>query len=269
MNKTLVLLLLGLAILLVVVGLVALRPGAREQTVPIATAPVPVADDRADAPPPVVTTRPTPVPAVSFGTPNKSAHFESSTPAHGTLLAAPPVNVVIDVNFDLTAPSSISITSGGKEYGVGATTIDANKLAMRRAVDAAAPDGYYLVKYTACWPDKSCHHGQFEFAVDRTQVSSAMDLRGTTAVTVDLKDIAFHPAVIRVSRGATITWTNRDAVEHYINTDAHPSHTYFPEQNSRVLTTGATYATAFRTPGAYPYHCSAHADVMRGMILVE
>ena len=43
-----------------------------------------------------------------------------------------PINVVIDFNFDLAAPSEIKILTGGKDYSEGETVIDENKLAMRR-----------------------------------------------------------------------------------------------------------------------------------------
>jgi len=267
MNKTLPLIIVGGIAVLVIVGFVALRAK------PQAGTPAPDAVVTPSLPIPErltgVSSTPLAGPRVEFGAPKKSAHFESSTPAHGAKLAAPPVNVVIDFNFDLVSKSSISVTSGGKEYGTGATVIDANRSAMRRTVDQASPDGLYAVTYQACWPDGSCHDGQFQFAIDRTGASAVLDLRGQNAVSVDLKDIAFAPAIIRISKGTDVTWTNTDAVEHYVNTDAHPAHTYFPAQNSKALKTGDTYRLAFDAPGAYPYHCSAHADSMLGTILVE
>jgi plastocyanin len=39
--------------------------------------------------------------------------------------------------------------------------------------------------------------------------------------------------------------------------------------NSRGLANGASFSVTFTMAGAYPYHCSAHADRMTGMILVE
>jgi hypothetical protein len=36
---------------------------------------------------------------------------------------------------------------------------------MSTDLPADAGAGLYLVKYTACWPDGSCHDGQFAFAV--------------------------------------------------------------------------------------------------------
>jgi plastocyanin len=84
-----------------------------------------------------------------------------------------------------------------------------------------------------------------------------------------MKDIAFVAKEMRVSKGTKVIWTNSDSVEHYVNTDAHPSHTYYPKQNSRALKKGDTFSVTFDTPGVYPYHCSAHAASMTGSIIVE
>lgn len=199
----------------------------------------------------------------------KSAHWESNTPLHEDILPAAPINVVVDVNFDLAAPSSISIMREGKEYGVGETTIDANKLALRRAMDATAPDGRYAVQYKACWPDGSCHDGLFQFEIDRTMTDSYDDMLGKSEVTITLADFFIEPAFVRISKGTTVVWQNDDEVNHYINSDGHPAHTYFPNQNSKELLTGDTYRVTFTEPGYYPYHCSTHPDDMQGVIVVE
>ncbi len=204
-----------------------------------------------------------------FGTSKKSAHWESNTPAHGSTFAGVPINVVIDFNFDLAVPSNISITKEGKEYGVGKTTIDTNKLSMRTMIDPDIPDGTYTVVYSACWPDKSCHDGNYQFVIDRRLADGYMDFRGKKDVTIDLKEIEFFPKKVRISKFTRVTWKNTDSVEHYINSDAHPSHTFFPEQNSKALKNGDAYAVVFSNPGEYPYHCSAHAQTMTGSVLVE
>lgn len=205
----------------------------------------------------------------SFQTPRKSPHYESNAPAHESILPAAPYTVVIDFNFDVAPGSTISIMHNGKEYGEGEVTIDDNKLALRRRVQPDAPNGLYSVTYSACWPDGSCHEGLFQFAIDSSLADTYIDKRGQSAIEIDMKNIAFAPMNIRVSAGTTITWKNSDAVTHYVNTDSHPAHTFFPEQNSSALENGDTYSTTFATRGAYPYHCSAHADTMTGMILVE
>ena len=208
-------------------------------------------------------------PAISFESPKKSAHYESNTPEHAAVLPGTPVNVVINFNFDLAVPSSMKIVHEGKDYGAGETVIDENKLTMRRAMDPASPDGVYRVEYRACWPDRSCHDGYFQFAIDRKLADKAVDLRNRSSIEIDLAEIAFVPENFKVSRDTKIVWKNSDSVVHYINTDSHPGHTYYPAQNSNALNKNDTYAVVFDKPGVYPYHCSAHADVMKGMIIVE
>jgi plastocyanin len=207
-------------------------------------------------------------PQLTFSTPKKSPHWESTTPEHTAILAAVPINVVIDFNFDLGPGSDISISSNGTEYATGKTMIDENKLAMRRTMDPEAPDGLYKVTYEACWPDGSCHDGYFEFAIDRKKAKEYEDLRGRSEVAIVMKDIAFMPERIRINRGTQVIWTNEDSVIHYVNTDSHPAHTYYPKMNARALNEGDTFSLTFDMAGIYPYHCSAHTN-MKGSIIVE
>lgn len=204
-----------------------------------------------------------------FTNPKKSAHYESNTPEHGSILAGVPINVVINFNFDLAPPSSISITMDGKEYGKGETLIDSNKLTMRRNMDPLSPDGVYTVNYNACWPDKTCHDGNFQFKIVREQAATYLNLTAKKEVTINLKNINFEPRDIRISKGTKVIWVNEDEVEHYINTESHPAHTYYTAQNSKALKNGDKYTLTFDQAGIYPYHCSAHADSMMASILVE
>lgn len=205
----------------------------------------------------------------AFSNPKKSAHYESNTPAHAAVLARVPINVVIDVNFDLAKPSAITIKRDTKDYGVGETAIDKNKLAMRREMDMSAPEGLYTVAYKACWPDGSCHDGSFQFAIDKSLKKGFQDLTGRTEAPVALSNIMFEPQNIRVSKGTKVVWTNDDNLEHFVNTDSHPAHTYYPQQNSESLKRGDSFSLVFDKAGIYPYHCSAHADSMTATILVE
>lgn len=204
-----------------------------------------------------------------FSTPKKSAHYESNTPEHAAILAAVPLNVVVNFNFDLAKPSSISIKKDDRDYSVGETIIDENSLSMRRDMDPQAPDGIYTVEYKACWADGSCHDGSFEFAIDQKKLGEYEDMRGNKEVTVSLKNISFNPKNLLITKGARIVWTNNDDVEHTVNTDAHPAHTYYLSQNSRTLKKGDTYSVTFDKAGIYPYHCTPHAGSMTGSIVVE
>jgi plastocyanin/methionine-rich copper-binding protein CopC len=199
----------------------------------------------------------------------KAPHYESSTPLANSTLPAPPPNVTINFNFDLADSSSIEILKDGTNYAINRTIIDKNKLSMRRNMSPDAPDGSYLVKYNACWPDGSCHDGQYQFSIDRSLLNSYQDQRGIREATILMSQIKFKPMNIRINAGQTITWVNDDSVRHYVNTDSHPAHTHVPDFNSKVLNKGDTYTYTFKELGTYPYHCSAHADSMVGMIVVE
>jgi len=204
----------------------------------------------------------------TFQNPKKSAHYESNSPAHGAVLAGIPVNVVIDFNFDLAKPSEIKILKENQDFGVGETVIDENKLAMRRSIDVNVLNGLYTVSYNACWPDGSCHDGQFQFVIDRSLASEFLDQTNQKEVEIKMSEIMFNPQNIKVSQGTKVNWINDEVVEHYVNTDSHPAHTYYPAQNSQSLAQKESYSVTFDTPGIYPYHCSAHPE-MTANILVE
>ncbi len=204
-----------------------------------------------------------------FSNPKKSAHYESNTPEHGSILAGVPINVVIDFNFDLAKNSEIKIINNEIDYGVGETEIDDNLLAMRRAMKSDSPNGIYTVEYNACWPDTSCHKGSFQFAVSDLEAESYFDQTDSANVVIKMTNVRFTPQNIKIKAGTTITWINDDEVEHYVNTDSHPAHTFFPEQNSKLLKKGEEFALTFNKKGVFPYHCSAHAANMVGSLVVE
>lgn len=205
----------------------------------------------------------------TFTNPKKSAHYEANVPEHSAVLAGVPVNVVINFNFDLSKPSKIEILKDNVDYGSGETVIDENKLSMRRKIKRDAPDGLYSVKYNACWPDGSCHDGNFQFAIDQGQASQFSDQTSKKEVTIKMSQIKFVPQNVRVSKGTKVIWVNDDLAEHYVNTDPHPGHNYYPSQNSKLLKKGESYTLTFDQTGIYPYHCSAHYSSMMGSLLVE
>lgn len=100
-----------------------------------------------------------------FDVPRKSEHYLGNNPAHGSILAtATEVSVTFDAKLD--ASSTMSIMLGDKDYSSGDLIISADKLMMRRAMDPNSPKGVYSVKYKACWSDKSCSSGYFQFAIN-------------------------------------------------------------------------------------------------------
>ena len=194
-------------------------------------------------------------------------HFVNSSPEHGQTFMQAPELIVINFNFNLHENSDITVTRDGQPVDIGAITIDDNELTMRTTLGSASGDGVYTVQYSACWPDASCHEGQFGFIVN-SETATYIDMTGEREVMIDLKNIQIVPAKVIISSGTMVTWVNDDPVEHFINSDPHPSHNVLPELNSAGMENGDTFTYTFDEPGEWSYHCSAHAEIMRGNIVV-
>ena len=195
----------------------------------------------------------------------KTPHFLDSTPFHGEVYSAQPINVTVNFDFDLAQKSKISVISlNGSEWTEDEVLIEDNKTALKKNLKQGAPDGWYFVKYTTCWPDGSCHDGQFNFSIDSAKKLEYLDLRGKSEVEIKMKDLKFNQNKIIISPKTKVTWTNEDDAGHFVNTETHPEHTYYPVQNSGELTKSQSFAITFEVPGQYNYHCSAH--VPEGMI---
>lgn len=200
----------------------------------------------------------------------KAPHFVDSTPWHGEVYAAQPINITINFNFDVVQGSTITVKSeDGREWQTGEFAIEDVQTALKAPLKPGMPDGTYTVGYNACWPDGSCHEGVYSFAIDSVQRADYVDKRGQAQVRIPMKDLKFQEPKIMISPGTTVTWANEDGVEHFVNTETHPEHTYFLLQNSRAIAGGKTFTTTFTEFGQYNYHCSAHVpEGMLGSIIV-
>lgn len=81
--------------------------------------------------------------------------------------------------------------------------------------------------------------------------------------TVEISDFAFSPATIRVKKGTTVTWTNRDDAGH----DITPTSGADDFKASELLSKGESYSFTFNTVGSYGYKCSPH-PYMKGVVEV-
>ncbi len=188
-----------------------------------------------------------------------AAHFVDSTPGHGQEFVQVPKRVLINFNFNLADNSSIAVTKSGAPAAAGPATVRGERrLELASDLAGVQGDGVYLVNYKACWPDRSCHDGQFAFKVDGSKESAYLDTTSRAEVAVSMKNLAFSPAKLLISKGAKVTWTNDDTVPHFVNTDPHPNHNYLPALNSVELKPGQSYSYTFTDSGEWPYHCSLH-----------
>ncbi len=68
---------------------------------------------------------------------------------------------------------------------------------------------------------------------------------------VNIQNFAFTPAVITVTVGTTVTWTNIDASDHTVTSDT----SLFDSGN---LAQNATFSFTFNQVGSFAYHCAIH-----------
>ena len=79
--------------------------------------------------------------------------------------------------------------------------------------------------------------------------------------TVNIEDLKYKPAEIKIKVGETVAWTNNDDREHTITADDNAF-------KSGPLRTGKTYRHKFTSAGRYPYH-DDHFGRMKGVVIVE
>lgn len=205
-----------------------------------------------------------------LGEPIDAPHFVDSFPNHSQTLTQSPARVGINFDISLARASQISIERDGKKIEPGALEFDARKIFMSAALPPNQGDGLYFVKYRACFADDTCSDGRIGFRVESARVKNFLDLTHEKNVTIQLRRVKYQPNEIIVARGTTVTWVNDDPVEHFVNSDPHPSHNAHPKFNSLDIPPTGTFSYTFDKIGEYTFHCSAHVPQnMFGTIIVR
>jgi plastocyanin len=75
-----------------------------------------------------------------------------------------------------------------------------------------------------------------------------------------IQDMAFNPVMISVPIGTTITWTNKDLIDHTVTSD----NGLF---DSGILHNNVVYSHMFTTAGTYPYHCNIHPFMTASVVV--
>lgn len=90
-------------------------------------------------------------------------------------------------------------------------------------------------------------------STDTTQITP-----GTNEVLI--QNMAFSPGTITVSANTTITWTNKDAVNHTVTSTTGLF-------DSGTMSTNGTYSHLFTTTGTFPYICTVHPSMTAKVIV--
>jgi plastocyanin len=83
-------------------------------------------------------------------------------------------------------------------------------------------------------------------------------------VDVTIVDFAFSPAVVTITTGTVVTWTNTGLFAHTTTSDAGSSDPW----DSGNLLPGGVFTRTFNIPGVYGYHCAIHSLSMFGTVVV-
>jgi plastocyanin len=87
----------------------------------------------------------------------------------------------------------------------------------------------------------------------------------TATTSVSMNGLEFVPSCVKISPGATITFTNADSVAHTVTTDAGQPESF----DSGTLSTGQDFVHTFASsPETVGIHCTLHAG-MAATIFVE
>lgn len=100
-------------------------------------------------------------------------------------------------------------------------------------------------------------------ALLRHSSQPATDPAPGTTVTDTIQSFMFSPKSIRVKVGTTVTWTNKDSVQHSIVSDKPGK----DAPSGPLLGQEQSYRFTFTKPGTYTYHCKPHLS-MHGTVIV-
>lgn len=73
-------------------------------------------------------------------------------------------------------------------------------------------------------------------------------------VTVFIVNGKFDPATLSVNVNDTVVWLNKDATNHQIMSNPHPTHSALSDLSSGILGTNQTFSYKFTQTGTYQYH---------------
>ncbi len=77
---------------------------------------------------------------------------------------------------------------------------------------------------------------------------------------VFIKGMAFTPSTITITAGTTITWTNKDGIDHTVTSNTGIF-------DSGTINTNGVYSHLFSTVGSYPYHCTIHPSMTATVVV--
>ncbi|HSX57644.1 MAG TPA: cupredoxin domain-containing protein [Candidatus Saccharimonadales bacterium] len=97
------------------------------------------------------------------------------------------------------------------------------------------------------------------------QAVAAANTVGEVAIT----STGFSPSTILITKGSSVTWTNKDKSVHQIISDPHPSHSLLPGLDSGSLNFQESFTFTFEKTGKFTYHDENNPLKVLGVVEVK
>lgn len=89
-------------------------------------------------------------------------------------------------------------------------------------------------------------------------------------LTVEYKNNKFIPSELKIKKGDTITWVNRDSRAVWPASGPHPTHSGYPSFDAlRGLNTNETYSFTFDKVGLWKYHDHLNPSATGAVAVIE
>lgn len=90
------------------------------------------------------------------------------------------------------------------------------------------------------------------------------------AATVEITADGFSPQTIKVKKGQSIMWVNKDTKPHQVASDPYPTNDALPELNSdEPLAEGESYSATLENAGTFTYHDNLDPVSHQATVIVE
>ena len=88
---------------------------------------------------------------------------------------------------------------------------------------------------------------------------------GGASAAIDISGFAFATTALEVTKGTTVTWSNKDGTTHHVTSGTPPTG---DGKFDGTVAPGATFRFTFNDAGTFKYFCSIHTT-MTGTITVK
>jgi plastocyanin len=117
-----------------------------------------------------------------------------------------------------------------------------------------------MVMVAGCTSSSNTSPSPANSTVTSTASTSTASTSTASQNSVAIQNYAFNPSTLTIQKGANVTWTNYDSVQHHVVSDSSAF-------SSPLLNKGDTYTHQFNNTGSFSYICSIH-PYMKGTIVV-